>query len=181
MQHVLCMTRHKLALIIGLLLTSVLACADDADFRTIDVLKLSRDLSKILREPAMTTAAYWRSKPSLSATFAYPREPTLSQAERKNIDRLKRGQFSPHKLYEWQALGVPPSWSVNPVDSRTYDFYRHALVWLQPLVEASVAEHDLEARTLLQRVIEDWVRNNSRPPGALATLGMTMRYPTGCD
>lgn len=127
---------------------------------------LSRQLEDLVRSPEMAGLPYWRSKPPMPATFAYPRKPTLTRTERSNVERLKNGEFSPHKLFDWHPLGVPPPWDTNRSRDKVFEFYKHALVWTVPLVDAWICEQDRGSRILLRRVIEDWVRANSTPPGA---------------
>ena len=136
------------------------------DDRMVRQEQLAEDLARVFLDDRSAEMHYWRSKPRLNTTFAYPRQPQLTDSGRKAVRRMKVGEFQANPLFDWKPMGVPPPWDENPFDSQTYDFYLHALRWIEPLVDAWVSEADMESLALMQSVVESWIRTNSTPPGA---------------
>jgi hypothetical protein len=142
------------------------SAAPPPDYRQLEPLKLAAHLEELLEQPRMAEVSYWRSKPPLAATLAYSLQPRLTASERQAVRRFKRGHFRPNAVFPWKPLAVPPPWGADPSQSSTYDFYRHSLRWMVPLVEQWSCEGDNECLQLVQRTIASWIQANSRPPGA---------------
>jgi hypothetical protein len=79
---------------------------------------------------------------------------------------MKSGEFRASDDFDWLSIGVPPPWDVNPVNSTTWDLWRHSLFWLDPLVAAWWVDGDEESLALVEATIRDWQAHNPEPPGA---------------
>src|SRR5690606_6277274 len=76
---------------------------------------------------------------------------------------LRRGEFQPSGLFDPIPFSRLPDWVDNPYENRTWDFHRHSLEWMEPIIR--VAADDGDARALLEAIVRDWVEANSEPPG----------------
>lgn len=98
----------------------------------------------------------------LNEPFRY-RDGSPSEADREATRALAGGRFQPTPLLPPVEMAPPPAWEQNPFDNRTWDFSRHSLEWLEPVVRAAVV--DKFARDLAVSIVTDWIEANSRPPG----------------
>ena len=173
------MTRKSAALFTLIIVAAGIGvfCADFADLPAghrgvepgaIEPAETTADLATLLSDNSGDNLAYWRDKPHLKAAFAYQIEPRFSAADRETAARLSAGEFAPSRHFAWTRPGVPPPWDYNPDNNRTYDFYKHSLQWVVPLIEKWVCDADPDALTLTKRIITDWVLGNPTPPGASA-------------
>lgn len=112
------------------------------------------------------TLRYWRQKPPARRLLYFPAQPRLTEEDREAVGRMKAGEFRPAELFAWRPLGVPPPWDDNPLNNNSWDFYRHSLTWVAPLVKAWVCDGDEESFALLRTVVHDWRENNGERPGA---------------
>lgn len=99
---------------------------------------------------------------SLRMPYRYAVRP-VSDSDRDAVASLSGGLFQPSKLFEPIATSMPPDWVENPLDNRTWDFHRHSLEWLEPIIR--VAAEDPDVLDLLGRILVDWIGSNSEPPG----------------
>ncbi len=146
-------------------LATASAAGSAPDYRTIDPVALSGHLADVLAVPEAANPDYWRSKPTLAMTALPPTSPTASKRDLEAVSRMKRGEFTSYSRFPWKPLGVPPPWDTNPLGNRTWDMYRHALRWTEPLLRAYISNSDLDSLRLMQRVLSDWIEKNSAPPG----------------
>jgi hypothetical protein len=123
-------------------------------------------LESIILDPAAREPAYWRAKPALAETLLFSPRPSADSADREALARMLRGEVQVSRYYPWLAIGVPPPWDDNPLNDETWDFYRHTLQWVAPLVHVWVADGDDAALQLARRVITDWIEENPEPRGA---------------
>ncbi len=156
--------------VIALLLCVILmrVAAEDLapDYRNVNPVELAGRLREVLESPERAEPKYWQAKPILAATLEHPLHPEFRAADRAAARDMKRGRFQPAPMFPSKKLGVPPPWNVNPLNNRSWDFQRHALRWMRPLVKAWKCEGDAESLALATRTIEDWIRTNSKAPGA---------------
>lgn len=100
--------------------------------------------------------------PPLSYPYRYrwhhPDEEDMSA-----VETLREGKFRPSPLFPAVDLGFPPDWRRDPFDNRTWDFHRHSLEWLEPIIRASATSDD--ALELLAAVVNSWIEENSELPG----------------
>jgi hypothetical protein len=138
------------------------------DYRNLDPARLVQRLDELFTDPEAGTMRYWQAKPPLAATFAYPRQVSVSPADREAVRHFVDGEFRPSQHFEWKPLGVPPPWDDNPFDNGTFDFYRHSLRWMLPLIHQWASGQDEDALDLALKCMQDWIQCNSTPPGASA-------------
>jgi hypothetical protein len=109
---------------------------------------------------------YWRTKPLAPDLLAFSLQPRATDADREAAARMKAGEFRPSGLFDWQPIGVPPPWDENPLGNNSWDFYRHALRWIEPLVTVWFDDGDAESLTLAREIVRDWRNKNGQRPGA---------------
>lgn len=134
-------------------------------WREIRPLAFSKKLHTVL-DKNPRHADYWQTKPQIPATYYYSLRCRASDDDRQKTARLKAGQFRPYFTYQWLDIGVPPPWDQNPLDNNSWDFYRHSLRWLAPVIDVWQSNHDPQAGTLAVATIRDWIKHNGQPPGA---------------
>jgi hypothetical protein len=140
----------------------------DADaWRQLEPAQVASHLDELLTQPARAPD-YWCTKPRLPRTFYYPAQPIASADDREAARRMKAGDFRANELFDWLPLGVPPPWKENPLNSNTWDMWRHALAWTEPLVNVWITDQDPSSLALLRRIFADWIEHNSLPPGGSA-------------
>ena len=101
---------------------------------------------------------------SLAVDHAYRyQHHAATSADIAATQRLLDGWFQPTPLFDPVPMETVPDWIGNPFRNRTWDFHRHSLEWLEPLIRVS-PQMD-EAFDLLAAIVEDWIHNNSEPPG----------------
>jgi len=154
-----------LTLAFGLLLARPLPAGAVPSYQQVDPLALAGHLGDVLATPAAVTPEYWRTKPQLADTYAFPLKPTASSGALEAVRRLRQGEFRPSAAYRWEKVGVPPPWDADATRDRTWDMYRHSLEWVQPLIAVGLATSDDASLQLSRRIIDDWIRRNSTPPG----------------
>ncbi len=134
-------------------------------WQTVDPATFSEWCGDVLASKAQPPE-YWRTKPQLDATFYYDMKCAASDNDREIVSRFLAGEFRPYRVFEWVDIGVPPPWDENPLDNTSWDFYRHALRWMTPLVTVWRTDGSKPARDLAVRTLRDWLAKNSTPPGA---------------
>lgn len=128
--------------------------------------ELAAALAALTDRPEARDLAYWSAKPPPAELIAYPFPPVATDADRAAAAALRAGEFQPSPLFASLPLGVPPPWDENPLGSNTWDFYRHSLRWLAPLVAVWYADGDAACLRLVEDVLRDWRRHNGERPGA---------------
>ncbi len=101
----------------------------------------------------------WLKAPKPAATYRYKAR-TPTEADIESFGRLVSGLFTPAKIFEPIEMACPPDWTENPLDNRSWDFHRHSLEWLEPVVQHAV--EDASARQLFLDVLDDWALHNSK-------------------
>ena len=133
-------------------------------WKTINPRVLAEKLAPLL-DPKAASPDYWHTKPPLPATFYYARKPVASKRDREDVCKLKAGEFRPSYIFDWQPLGVPPPWGKTPDGNTSWDFYRHALRWTEPLVKTWAADGDADSINLMKKILTDWIDQNGVYPG----------------
>ncbi len=137
----------------------------DADaWRQLQPSEQASHLDELLPGPALAPD-YWRTKPRLPRTFSYSDPPNAGDDDREMVRRMKAGEFRPYESFDWLPLGVPPPWQTNPLHNASWDFYRHALRWTEPLARVWITDNDPASLDLLKHILADWIEHNSVPPG----------------
>jgi hypothetical protein len=111
---------------------------------------------------------YWRGRPPAADLIDLPLDPVASDADRDAVALMKDGWFQPVSTFPPVEIGVPPPWDVNPYNSNTWDLYRHALTWTEPLVKVWLTDGDDECLALMCAIIDSWRLHNPPPGGASA-------------
>lgn len=130
-----------------------------------DIADAPKVVARLLADPAYMLG-YWRQKPLPAELLDYPLAPVATPALRAAVAQLQAGEFQAAARFPPLQLGMPPRWDVNPLDSNTWDFFRHSLQWLVPAITVWHADGDHAALELVQDVIRDWHAHNGLPPGA---------------
>lgn len=131
------------------------------DWREITPENVVARLPQLLRSAEMTNADYWVAKPQLTAALDYSLTPGISETQIEFAAKLRKGEFSPNRLFPWKSVGVPPPWEKEAYQSRTANFYLHSLRWLRPLIHTWQAKKDRESLELVKEVLKSWWRANS--------------------
>lgn len=104
--------------------------------------------------------------PGVSLSIDYPYRYVDRPADESDVsvvELMRHGEFQPSRLFDPIPISGVPDWVDNPFQNRTWDFHRHSLEWLEPLIR--VAAEDDDARGMLEAIVSDWIRENSTPPG----------------
>lgn len=124
------------------------------------------ELASLPRGSDAEALACLQEKPALVDFMSLPLNPRLTPEMKTIVANMHAGHFRPSGHFDWREIGVPPPWDDSTSVSNTWDLWRHALLWIQPLVTAWLADGDTESGVLVQRILRDWVRNNAVIPGA---------------
>lgn len=130
-----------------------------------DIADAPEVVARLLADPAHTLV-YWRQKPLPAELIDYPLAPVATPTLRAAVAQLQAGEFQAAARFPPLQLGMPPRWDINPLDSNTWDFFRHSLQWLVPAMTVWHADGDHAALELVRDVIRDWHAHNGVPPGA---------------
>lgn len=138
--------------------------SDRAPWKLVDPARLADDLSSIVPNAERALRDWIERKPA-RATYLHPVEPEAKPAFRRRTSKLLAGEFRVHATAPIRSEHLPPAWQQRPDSGRTEEMYRHALVWLEPLISVAHADDDDQLWRLATQVITSWIEANSKAPG----------------
>ena len=135
-----------------------------APWKLVNPVELAHDLGAIVLDPDRALRNWIERNPA-SATYLHPVNPEPPPAFREKTRALMAGEFRANATVPTRNEHLPPAWHQRADSGRTEEVFRHAMVWLEPLVSVAFDDDDDQLWDVATQVIKSWIEANSKAPG----------------